>query len=243
MGVPRIIMGDFNEILKPNERRGAVGSTQGMRELQNLLLDLELVDMDIGQNFTWFRKNAASRIDRFWIDKELLLKIPNSKVQCKGRVFSNHHPLIFTTAQVQWGPFPFRTLDCWLDEPSFQKTFSLEWVQLSGLPLQKKLKLIKGPLKVWNMKVFGHIDTKIISFQTALKELEDKAQGSSLEESDICRMEALRSQLWLWMARKERYWRQLSRCKIIKEGDRNTKFFHLKANMRKQKNMIENKRI
>jgi len=36
-----------------------------------------------------------------------------------------------------------------------------------------------------------------------------------------------------------RYWRQLSRWKIIKEGDRNTKNFHLKANMRRQRNMID----
>jgi len=130
VGVPCIIMGDFNEILEPKERRNVVGYSQGKRELHNLLLDLELVDMDIGQNFTWFRKNAASRIDRSWVDKEILLQVPSSKVQCKGRVFSDHHPLVFTTEQVQWGPTPFKNIDSWLEEPSFMKTFSLEWVQL-----------------------------------------------------------------------------------------------------------------
>jgi len=49
VGLPCRIMGDFNEIMEPKERRNAVGYTQGMRELQNLILDLELVDMDIGQ--------------------------------------------------------------------------------------------------------------------------------------------------------------------------------------------------
>jgi len=237
--VPCIIMGDFNEVLEPKERRNAVGFSQGMADLHRLLLDLQLVDMDIGQNFTWFRKNAASRLDRFWIDKEILLKVPNGKVKCKGRVFSDHHPLVFTTENLPWGPTPFRTLDSWLEEPSFMKTFSKEWVQLSGLPLQQKLKIIKGPLKVWNREVFGHIETKVRAFQTAIQELEDKAQTSELEESDFCRLEALRSQLWLWMIRKERYWRQLSRCRIIKEGDRNTKFFHLKAKMRQQRNRID----
>jgi len=71
--LPCIIIRDFNEVLNPTERRGATAVTQDMRELQNLLLDLQLVDMDIGQNFTWLRKNAASRIDRVLVDKELLL--------------------------------------------------------------------------------------------------------------------------------------------------------------------------
>ena len=128
--VPCIIMGDFNEILEPKERRNVVGYTQGMRDLQNLLSDLQLVDMDIGQNYTWFRKNAASRIDRVWVDKEILLKVPNGKVRCKGRLFSDHHPLVFTTEQVQWGPKPFRTIDSWLEEPSFMKTFSLSLIHI-----------------------------------------------------------------------------------------------------------------
>jgi len=237
--VPCIIMGDFNEVLEPKERRNSVGYTQGMIELHSLLVDLQLVDMDIGQNFTWFRRNAASRIDRFWIDKEILLQVPNGNVKCKGRVFSDHHPLIFTTEHPPRGPIPFRSLDSWLEEPSFMKTFSKEWLQLTGKPLQQKLKLIKGPLKVWNKEVFGHIDTKITKFQADLQRLEMKAQENDLDDCDLSRMEALKSQLWLWMARKERYWRQLSRCKIIKEGDRNTKFFHLKAKMRQQRNRID----
>ncbi|KAJ8444109.1 hypothetical protein Cgig2_005790 [Carnegiea gigantea] len=48
----------------PLERRGATTLTTGMRELPDLLLDLQLVDIDIDYKFTWIRKNAASRIDR-----------------------------------------------------------------------------------------------------------------------------------------------------------------------------------
>jgi len=239
LDLPCIIMGDFNEVLEPRERRNATGYTQGMTELHNLLIDLQLVDMDIGQKFTWYRRNAASKIDRVWVDKEILLKLPRCYVKCKGRVFSDHHPLIFSTENINRGPTPFRSLDSWLDEPSFLRTFRKEWIQLTGLPLQQKLKLIKGPLKEWNKEVFGHIVTKISNFQSNLQKLEQKALEDELDESDHSRMEALNSQLWLWMARKERYWRQLSRCKIIKEGDRNTKFFHLKAKMRQQRNRID----
>ena len=236
---PCIFMGDFNEVLHPDERRGAISLSQGMREFQNFIMDLQLVDMDIGQRFTWLRKNAASRLDRLLIDKDLLLKFPNSKVFCKERMFSDHFPLIWSTSQQKWGPSPFRSLDCWLDEPSFLRIFKSNWTQLSGFPLHKKLKLIKGPIREWNKNNFGHIESKISSYQIALSTLEKEAQSRVLEDHEWIRMDALRSQLWLWMARKMRYWRQLSRSKIIKEGDRNTKFFHLKASMRRQRNMID----
>jgi len=46
--VPMVLMGDFNEVLSIHERRGATELSQGMRNLQDLVLDLQLIDMEIG---------------------------------------------------------------------------------------------------------------------------------------------------------------------------------------------------
>ena len=40
---------------------------------------------------------------------------------------------------------------------------------MSSLSLEKKLKLIKRPLKEWNRSVFGHIERNICKFMQALK--------------------------------------------------------------------------
>jgi len=168
-------MGDFNEVLYPSERRGAVVLTQGMKELLDLIADLKLVDTDIGQKFTWFRQNAASKLDRVMVDKELLVMFPSSSAFCKGRMFSDHHPVVFITSKLQWRPSPFRTLDVWLSELSFVQLFKKEWLQLTGLDLMKKLKLIKKPLKVWHREVFGRIDNRISDYQEAINKVEMEA--------------------------------------------------------------------
>ena len=40
------------------------------------------------------------------------------------------------------------------------------------------------------------------------------------------------------MGKEERMWRQRARITYIKEGDRNTRFFHCRATQRKRRNSI-----
>ena len=43
-----------------------------MREFGDLVQDLEAIDLEINQKYTWMRSNAASRIDRILVDAEIV---------------------------------------------------------------------------------------------------------------------------------------------------------------------------
>ena len=169
----------------------------------------------------------------------MVQRFQNVKAFCRKRRLSDHYPIVLSTTNAKWGPTPFRSLDVWLQEPSFIHLFKKEWLQLTGLSLDAKLKAIKKPLKKWNREVFSHIDQKIAAYQLEMQKLDQKAQTTELQECEWLRRNAIQSQLWFWLVRKERYWKQLSRCKILQEGDRNTKYFHLVASMQRQKKVIE----
>jgi len=167
-----------------------------MKDFQDFIQDLQLCDVELRQNFTWMRRSAASKIDRVFVDKEFFLTFPRLLAYCKNRMFSDHFPIVVGTSEIWWGPTPFRTLDCWLEEPSFLGTFKKEWVRLTGEPLEMKLKLLEKPLQKWNWEIFGHIDTKIWAFREELARLDDLAQTSELAHCEWFIREAIQTQLW-----------------------------------------------
>ncbi|KAL9671308.1 hypothetical protein QQ045_008876 [Rhodiola kirilowii] len=57
---------------------------------------------------------------------------------------------------------------------------------------------------------------------------------SEMIEKEKC----ISDDLDFWLAREETMWMQRSRALWMEHGDRNTKFFHAKANSRKKKNWI-----
>lgn len=123
----------------------------------------------------------------------------------KNKLFSDHFPIIVVISNIRLGPALFRSLDCQLEESSFLDTFKKESIQLTGESLEKKLKELKKPLQKQNREVLGHIDMKIKSFEEELEKLDSSAQNRELLEYECHRREELETQLWLWMATKERY--------------------------------------
>lgn len=83
-----------------------------------------------------------------------------------ARTVSDHCPLILKELGVDWGPKPFRVLDCWHDHPDFSHFVRSTWESLqisgwAGFTLKEKLKQLKIALKEWNNTVFGNLDVNI----------------------------------------------------------------------------------
>jgi exonuclease III len=127
------VIGDFNSVLLPDERRGVneeSSSNLEVRGFRDFLEEVDLVDLPLlGRSFTWYHANgvAMSSIDRGWGSLEWIEEWGDCWVWVCPRGVSDHCPLVLKYAENDWGPKSFRFNNYWLDHKDFKKVVEDCW--------------------------------------------------------------------------------------------------------------------
>ena len=109
--------------------------------------------------------------------------------------------------------------------------------------LATKLNVIKQNLKIWNRDVFGSLESNKFA---ALQQVEYWDQVESerrLTEEEISIKKEAKEGYAKWVNLEEIHWRQLSRELLLREGDRNTGYFHRMATAHRMRNSMDRVKI
>lgn len=238
--LPCLLLGDYNEILDPSDRGSRSFSSNGLHDFKVFLQDMQVMEIPASNGkFTWFRGHSKSKLDRLFVSPDWMLAYPSLKVTLLKRTISDHCPLLVQSREKNWGPKPFRFINCWLSDSNCLKIIRDSWSNLDGAPMMDKLKLVKSNLRAWNVAEFGKIDNQIGVLEGKISDIDMAANDRNLSNDEVASRASLQVELWNWLRRKESYWAQNSRAKWISEGDKNTRYFHTIASMRRRKNCID----
>jgi hypothetical protein len=243
--MPWCIGGDFNAIILHCERSRGAGFRRAASDFADFIMDHGLMDLPLaGGVSTWSNSSSWPRLDRFLVSPDWEMGYPGLIQRNLLRVCSDHAPIILSRSGLQNGKHSFKFENMWLKEEGFVDkvrdwwgSFSFEGT--SSFVLAKKLQALKGKIKEWNSEVFGNVGVRNKAWAEELKLLDSYEEVRRLSEEEKERKRRLVTDLEGSLLQEENCWRQKSRIRWLKEGDKCTEFFHQVANANRRYNSID----
>ncbi|CAN1146010.1 LINE-1 retrotransposable element ORF2 protein [Linum perenne] len=198
------------------------------------LLDLGFA----GLRHTWFRGNLGERLDWGLASPDWKCLYPIPVVRHLPRLRSDHRPILlcfFGLEPPRRVDRPFRFLVPWMAHHEFPDILARSW-EVHGNAAVNLMQLAKR-LKKWNKESFGSIFRRKATLSKTLAELElqmaDNPSEAVMTQEARTRVE-LEQTLW----EEAMLWKQKSCRDWIRDGDKNTHFFHLSTLKRRSFNKI-----
>ncbi|XP_028069253.1 uncharacterized protein LOC114271810 [Camellia sinensis] len=157
--------------------------------------------------------------------------------------FSDHRPILLMEDDRNWGPKPFKFINAWVLHPKFLGDAKKVWdsTNVHGWAcciIMENLRTLKVALKKWNVEVFGDVESELKEAESVLHSMDLQSEVRELTEEEKARRKEVRGLLWKLSKRKEWMWMQKSRLDWALKRDRNTRFFHIMATKKHNRNMI-----
>lgn len=179
------------------------------------------------------------RLDRGLCNDSWRRRFPEASILHLPCLKSDHRPLLLqhnTGLIPSRTNKPFRFFAGWLADPSFEEIVQEAWVDSPSWNVA--VNDFQHKVTKWNSSHFGNIFHKKKRIMARLERID-----RSLSRGHNRALEDLQKQLWKEyheiMAQEELFWFQKSRCNWFKFGDRNTRFYHTVAVVRRKRNKIE----
>ena len=101
------------------------------------------------------------------------------------------------------------------------------------------MKALKIKLKEWNSEVFGKVGVNKGLALDKVSYWDNQEQLRALNEQELEARKEAREEFKKWALMEETSWRQKSREIWLKEGDKNTGFFHKMTNSNRRRNCLK----
>lgn len=179
------------------------------------------------------------RLDRFLVSQSWFNLFPNAVVHHLLKYKSDHTPILVQTKKKvrrrrnRGKEFKFET--AWLLDESCESIIKNAWDSSRDRDLVSRITSMANSLKSWSSDKYEDLGKKIDEAESELK----KAQQLPISKESCEKCVDIEKKLEDLYCKNEAYWYVRSRVAEMRDGDRNTRYFHHKASQRKSRNTIK----
>jgi exonuclease III len=242
-----ILLGDFNMIRRAREKNKGSINRRVMRQFNNTIDDLHLLEFELTDRaFTWSNEQMSptmTRIDRIFATTEWHDLFPSADIHSMCTMTSDHCPLLLRSHSSGTFYQGFRFESFWPQIDGFNEVVHQAWnstVTTDDAILRLHVKMVRTAkaLMAWRRNTVGNFKVKMAIIQITLTLLDKAQENRQLSSEELDFRRTLKSKILDITSAHRARARQHSRLTWMRLGDANTKFFHLTANNRRQKNLI-----
>ncbi|XP_058758128.1 uncharacterized protein LOC131631355 [Vicia villosa] len=240
---PWCIIGDFNDLLSQQDKRGNLlhpnWLCNGFRQAVN---ECDLTDISLeGYQFTWTKSRGKDhmveeRLDRALANSGWLSVFPNAKLVNLVASHSDHSPILLNNDPIQVSHIRrgFKFENCWLLEDEIEEVVHKGWCNGERTDVVHRISTCTSEIEKWN-RIRRSKEKEVVEGCQAKMEYyrmqNDQTSAMRYFEAEAEYNKAL--------VKEHAYWRQRAKMHWLREGDLNTKFFHLSATARRKFKRIE----
>lgn len=245
---PWIIAGDFNEITSNADKLGGPIRRQGLiAHFRGALDQCNLSEIPfVGGPFTWCNHRddphtIRCKLDRAFFNQAGRTFFPNAEVRVLRGHSLDHTPILLSAEPAPLRHHPscrprrFHFENWWLKEPLCSDLIAEAFAPNDNFGLVPALDKCRQLLLHWKQGSLRHLNAEIDRLKDCIHAY-NTGSRTSLSAPDF---KAAQMRLEFLLDNKESAWKQRAKTDWLREGDRNTSFFHAKAAARRRVNRIE----
>lgn len=181
--MPWCLMGDFNDLLSADEKRGGTEQPRYLIDgFNGVVNECGLIDLGfVGEKYTWERSRGKSnwvqeRLDRGLANQEWLNLFPAAEVRVLEVATSDHLPIFLQLNKQVYVPKPkrFRFENLWLREKDCLNVVKNSWSIMRGRGIMDKIGMCCTKLEEWGGGLSAEYKQQITTCRSRLRKLRSR---------------------------------------------------------------------